>query len=248
MNGMRKTWLRTIALIPLALVACAPRAPDPSSSASLPGTVDEAVDRLLGELPADDVDWMRRNPKDAVFSQLYQGYGTGVRNAFGLWGGNQALLTSCGTDNPETCSGVILNGMWDSVQAQTDPALRASLQCQFATVHNIRIDTTGWYLLTVGDMLDAMQAQIDRQVADAAAPGCPAQVRIVPVGEVNRRCFVRAEFEREEPLDVVLMWFGFRNALTPRHAPPELEFRFNQACAWPERPMHFAPEPKASTG
>lgn len=248
MKGMRKTGLRAIALLSLALVACTPRASDAPASASLPGTVDEAVDRLLAELPADDVDWMRRNPKDSVLSQLYMGYGTGVRNEFGVWGGNQALLTSCGTDDAEGCSVVILHGLWDRVQAQTDPALRASLQCQFATVHTIRIDTTGWYLLTVGDMLDAMQAQIDRQVAEAAAPGCPTQLRIVPVGEVNRHCFVRAEFEHEEPLDVVLMWLGFRNALTPRHAPPDLELTFNQACAWPERPMHFEPEHKASTG
>lgn len=244
---MRKTLIWTIALLLLVLVACAPRAPDAPASASLPGTVDEAIDRLLSELPADDVDWMRRNPKDSVTSQLYMGYGTGVRNQFGLWGGNEALLKSCGTDDPEGCSLVILEGMWDRVQAQTDPALRASLQCQFATVHKIRIDTTGWYLLTVGEMLDAMQAQIDRQVADAAAPGCPTQLHIVPVGDLNRQCFVRADFESEAPLDVVLMWLGFRNELTPRHAPSNLEFKFNKACTWPERPIHFAPATKEST-
>ena len=175
------------------------------------------------------------------------GYGTGVRNQFGLWGGNDALLKSCGTEDPEGCSVVILEAMWDRVQAQTNPALRASLQCQFATAHKIRIDTTGWYQLTVGEMLDAMQVQIDRQVADAAAPSCPTQLRIVPVGDLNRQCFVRAELEREEPLDDTLMWLGFRNEITPRHAPPDLEFKFNKACVWPERPTYFAPTQKIST-
>lgn len=243
---MRKMLIWAITLLSLGLVACAPRAPDASEMVSWPGTVDEAVDQLLSKLPADDVDWMRRNPKGSVTSQLYMGYGTGVRNEFGLWGGNEALLTSCGTDNAEGCSIVILERMWDSVQAQTDPVLRASLHCQFATMHNTRIDTTGWYLLTVGEMLDAMQLQIDRQVGDAAAPGCPTQLHIVPVGDLNRQCFVRAEFEQEQPLDTALMWLGFRNGLTPRHAPPNLEFTFNKACAWPERPMEFVPDAKAS--
>lgn len=247
MKRMRKALIGTIALLSLVLAACAPRVADAPQNAALPSTVDEAVDRLLSDLPADDVDWMRRNPKDSVTSHLYMGYGKGVRNRFGLWSGNDALLKSCGTEDPEGCSVVILEAMWDRVQAQTDPALRASLQCQFATAHKIRINTTGWYLLTLGEMLDAMQAQIDRQVASAAAPGCPTQLRIVPVGDLNRQCFVRAELENEEPLDATLVRLGFRNQLTPRHTPPDLEFRFHEACAWPERPAHFAPTPGNST-
>ncbi len=193
-------------------------------NAPLPSTVDEAVVRLLGDLPAADIDWIRRNPKDSVTGQIYMGYGTGVRNEFGLWGGNDALRKSCGTEDPEGCSVVIIEAMWDRVQAQTNPALRSSLQCQFATTHKIRINTTGWYLLTVGEMLDAMQAQIDRQVKTAAAPGCPAQVRIVPLGDLNRQCFVRAEFENEQPLDVALMWLGFRNEFAFRLSPCAARF------------------------
>lgn len=235
-------------LLALALGACTAQAAEPSAEVVWPNTVDEAVDILLSRLPADDLEWMRRNPKQDVTNQLYMGYGTGVRNHFGLWGGNDALLTSCGTKDPEGCSVVILEAMWDRVQAQTDPALRTSLQCQFATMEKIKIDTTGWYLLTIGEMLDAMQAQIDRQVAAAAAPGCPTQMRIVPVGELNRQCFVRAEFENEIRLNVALSWLGFRNGMTPRHAPPNLEFEFREACTWPERPVHFEPKPKRATG
>lgn len=56
---MRKTLIGTVALLPVVLVAWTPRAADARQSAALPTTVDEAVDRLLRELPADDVDWMR---------------------------------------------------------------------------------------------------------------------------------------------------------------------------------------------
>ena len=245
---MRRALTPSTTLLALLLAACTPRAAAPSSETVWPSTVDEAVDILLTHLPADDVEWMRRNPKQSVTGQLYMGYGTGVRNHFGLWGGNHALLRSCGTKDPEGCSVVILEAMWDKVQAQTDPALQASLQCQFATMQKIKLDTTGWYLLTIGQMLDAMQAQIDRQVVAAAAPGCPTQMRIAPVGELNRQCFVRAEFENEITLDVALNWLGFRNGFTPRHAPPDLEFKFREACVWPERPIHFEPRPKKGVG
>jgi len=252
MQRMRQASTLTIALLTLALAASPSLAADPSPKESWPSTVDEAVDRLLSDFPADDVDWMRRSPKDEVVSQLYMGYGTGVRNEFGLWGGNDALRGSCRKYDPEGggaegCSVVIIKAMWDKVQAQTDPALRAALQCQFSTVHRIRINTKGWYLLRLGEMLDDMQAQIDRQMPAAAAPGCPTQLRIVPTGNPNRQCFVRAELETEEPLDTALMWLGFRNALTPRHAPPDLLFNFSDACAWPERPTYFEPPHQQST-
>ena len=247
---MPKIQICTIAMLSLVLAACAPREPSAAQApmnVPWPSTVDEAVTRLLGDLATEDVDWMRRNPRETVTSHLYMGYGTGVRNEYGLWGGNDDLLKSCGTEDPEGCSVVILEAMWDRVQAQTDPALRSSLQCQFATAHKIQIDTAGWYLLTVGEVLDAMQTQIDRQVADAASAGCPSQLRIVPVGDLDRHCFVRAEFETDVPLDVALTRLGFRNGFTSRHVPPNLEFNFSEACAWPERPIQFAPPSKEST-
>jgi hypothetical protein len=80
-----------------------------SAVAEKPKTVDEAVQVLKTKwLQPRDRDWILRNTKDAVWARLYMGFGTGVRNEFGLWSDNQALHDSCGTKDPEGCSSVIL--------------------------------------------------------------------------------------------------------------------------------------------
>jgi len=93
-------------------------------AAERPRTVDEAVQVLKAKwLKAKDRDWILRNPKDTVVWTLYRPFGTGVRNEFGLWGDNEPLHDSCGTKDPEGCSVVILNRLWESVRADADPAL-----------------------------------------------------------------------------------------------------------------------------
>jgi hypothetical protein len=55
--------------------------------ADKPKTVAEAVQVLKTKwLQPKDRDWILRNTKDEVRSRLYMGFGTGVRNQFGLWG------------------------------------------------------------------------------------------------------------------------------------------------------------------
>ena len=53
-----------------------------------PGTVDEAVDRLLASVPGD-----AKYPLSDPF------LGQAIRNSFGLWGANKDLLRSCGSES-----------------------------------------------------------------------------------------------------------------------------------------------------
>ena len=71
-------------------------------------------------LKPKDLDWILRNPKELVVWTLYRPFGTGVRNEFGLCGDNQALRDSCGDKNPEGCSVVIFNRLWESVRADAE--------------------------------------------------------------------------------------------------------------------------------
>ena len=97
-----------------------------------PKTVNEAVQILKTKwLQPSDRDWILRNTKEEVWGRLYMGFGTGVRNEFGLRGDNQPLHDSCGTKDPEGCSSVILNRLWESVRGDADPALVHQLDCQF---------------------------------------------------------------------------------------------------------------------
>src|SRR5690242_4057640 len=85
------------------------------ASAEQPKTVDEAVQVLKTKwLKPKDRNWILRNTKREVVERLYMGFGTGVRNEFGLWKSNQALRDSCGTNDPEGCSVVILDRLWES--------------------------------------------------------------------------------------------------------------------------------------
>jgi hypothetical protein len=72
-----------------------------SVAADQPKTVDEAVQVLKTKwLQPKDREWVLRNSKEEVRSRLYMGFGTSLRNQFGLWGDNQPLHDSCGNERP----------------------------------------------------------------------------------------------------------------------------------------------------
>jgi hypothetical protein len=117
-----------------------------SAIADKPKTVDEAVQVLKTKwLQPKDREWILRNSKDEVRNRLSMGFGTGVRNQFGLWGDNQALRDSCGTQNPEGCSVVILDRLWESVREDADPALVRQLECQFQLAQAIHVSLKGFH-------------------------------------------------------------------------------------------------------
>ena len=92
-----------------------------------PQTVDEAVDRLLQGLSDKDKETVRSTPKENLI-QFHFGWGMGIRNAYWLWQGNEALLKSCaemrygpGSDamfmHPDDASGVIIEAVWQRLQS-----------------------------------------------------------------------------------------------------------------------------------
>ena len=78
-----------------------------------PRTVDEAVDRILWTLPDEDRELVKNTPEKALI-QFHHGWGTGIRNSFGLWAGNTELLKSCGSEDmhPDSASMVIIRAVW----------------------------------------------------------------------------------------------------------------------------------------
>lgn len=75
---------------------------------------------------------VRSTPKDELIL-FHHGWGTGIRNAFGLWKGNAALMRSCaearggrtgaGTGaaflHPDSASMVIIEAVWLRLQTET---------------------------------------------------------------------------------------------------------------------------------
>lgn len=81
----------------------------------LPRTVEEAADRLIGVLSAADLKKVRETKRQDLI--LYHfGWGTGIRNEFGLWQGNSALLESSGSFHPDDCSMMIIERVWEKLQ------------------------------------------------------------------------------------------------------------------------------------
>jgi hypothetical protein len=84
------------------------------SEMPLPKTLDEAVAHLLAVLPEADRAKVRATPEDDLI-MLHHGWGTGIRNDFGLWGRNPELLRSCG-GHPDDAAMLIIRAVWQRLQ------------------------------------------------------------------------------------------------------------------------------------
>lgn len=90
---------------------------------NLPRTVDEAVDQLMAQMSPDDLTAIREMSVNDLIS-LHFSLGMTIRNQFGLWRGNDALLESCasvrgvpsGFFHPDSASGVIIEALWRRLQ------------------------------------------------------------------------------------------------------------------------------------
>jgi hypothetical protein len=212
-----------------------------SAAADKPKTVDEAVQVLKTKwLQPKDRDWILRNTKEDVWARLYMGFGTGVRNQFGLWGDNQPLHDSCGTKDPEGCSSVILNRLWESVRGDADPTLVQQLDCQFQLAQAIHVSLKGFHQLTTREMIRRLQSQIDSQLSTLAAsgvPSCQSSLTLDVAGKPDMGCFVVAPHRKEErkywedlTLDQALAVLGIRNLFRTVNYPPKITLEFVRNC------------------
>ncbi len=215
-----------------------------------PKTVDEAVLVLKEKwLKPKDLDWILRNPKKEVTFTLYRPFGTGVRNEFGLWGDNQALRNSCGDNNPEECSMVIFNRLWESVRSDADPTLVRALDCQFQLTQQIRIKEKGFHKLTTGEMIKSLQEQIDAQLAKLQASEvylCQSSLKLQIMGNPDLKCYVDAGWAedpkndgKEFTLQDALAGLGFSNLFNSRHEPPTITLDFFRKCQFPTPPYLY---------
>jgi hypothetical protein len=218
--------------------------------AEKPKTVDGAVQVIKTKwLKPKDLDWILRNPKEEVVWTLYRPFGTGVRNEFGLWGDNQALHESCGHKDPEGCSVVIFNRLWESVRADADRSLVQQLDCQFQVAQAIHIDEAGFYKLTTGELVKAIQSQVNDQLSKLAASGttlCQTSLTLELAGKPDVHCFVAApqgkqasDQAKDTTLDKALNGLGFLNLFRTVHEPPQITLDFARKCQFSTPPYLY---------
>ena len=82
-----------------------------------PTSVAETVRDIVQRLPEQDKQVVRTAKKEDLI-KFHHGWGTGIRNHYGLWRGNDKLiLSACGKPcHPDDASMVIIEAVWQALQ------------------------------------------------------------------------------------------------------------------------------------
>ncbi|MBD9437636.1 hypothetical protein IB223_16185 [Pseudoxanthomonas sp. PXM03] len=82
-----------------------------------PTTVRATAADILGSLSDEAKASLRKTKKDDLI-MFHHGWGTGIRNHYGLWRGNDKLIESaCGKGcHPDDASMVIMEAVWSVLQ------------------------------------------------------------------------------------------------------------------------------------
>lgn len=169
-------WLTFVAVLSLAVTLAADGAmgadnTPPTKAQELadnwPKTLGEAVDKVAASLSQED----RRRVVSTETENLIDfhfGWGTGIRNAFGLWAGNTALLESCGSRemHPDNASTVIIEAVWKRLRAEADPAFLKQLEKMHSTAKAIMVPGADYHW-----------ARIEKAVADMNAAASTFRTR-----------------------------------------------------------------------
>jgi|GEM_PF-2511373 len=88
----------------------------PNKLKVLPKTLDEAVSLILKDMRPEDIEIIKVTKRSNLI-KYHHGWGTNIRNTFGLWGGNKELIKSiCNTPcHPDNASMQIIEAVWDKL-------------------------------------------------------------------------------------------------------------------------------------
>jgi hypothetical protein len=91
--------------------------PDTLSADRWPTTVNEVVVDILQRMPEKDRERVRTTKKEDLI-KFHHGWGTAIRNYYGLWRGNTKLIAAaCGKPcHPDDASTVIIEAVWAALQ------------------------------------------------------------------------------------------------------------------------------------
>jgi hypothetical protein len=118
MLALLKILLLNLAVVLLAgCLAAAAQEDEPLGPDKWPTTVEAAVTDIIAGLSAEDKEAVRESKRDDLI-MFHHGWGTGIRNHYGLWRGNDRLIESaCGKPcHPDDASMIIIERVWEALQ------------------------------------------------------------------------------------------------------------------------------------
>lgn len=85
-----------------------------------PTTVQDTVKDILSRMSEKDKELVR-NTKGGDLILFHHGWGTGIRNYFGLWRGNKKLIESAcvGPCQPDDASMIIIRAVWRELKSKS---------------------------------------------------------------------------------------------------------------------------------
>lgn len=86
-----------------------------STNNGFPRSLDEAIERLMKELPLESKRELAGTEKKDLINYHFE-LGASIRNVYGLWQNNDELLLSCGKDHPDDASSVIVRKFWEKLR------------------------------------------------------------------------------------------------------------------------------------
>lgn len=169
-------WLALVAIPAYSLaVDKEPATSAEDSAKSWPKSVDEAVTKIVGGLSEHDRRRVVSTEKEDLIL-FHHGWGTGIRNSFGLWSGNLELLRSCGSQSmhPDEASMVIIEAVWKKLRAEADPTFLIHLEKMRSTAKAILVPSPNYHWAriekAVADMNAAVAAFRTQNKDDRFAP------------------------------------------------------------------------------
>lgn len=79
-------------------------------------TINEVVQDLVKRYPEIKA-IARKLPQEEFATKCHLGLGKIIRNNYGLWDENEALMEDCKATHPDDASATILKKLWEQLQA-----------------------------------------------------------------------------------------------------------------------------------
>jgi hypothetical protein len=181
-----------------------------------PATVSDAVNVLISQLSDEEKHLIARTAESKMWT-FHRGLGQGIRNSFGLWGDNEALLQDCGDDNahPDSCSGVIVEALWKTLRTEIPPDELRSFDALEKELDSVRVPP-----VTLENVpLTEVVAFLNDVIRDSGRT--PEQIRLFTAkrAEIEKVSLVQ---KREARLWVVLETLELGYGLKIVKRPPEI--------------------------
>ena len=156
----------------------------------LPATVAQAASRIIRDMPeGDKVMLVRMSERE--LRRFHLSWGMEIRNSFGLWGKNEALLNDCGDDiHPDECSHIIMKRVWSELFNTVDRKYWEKEQRTHDALFSVRVEPSNYRDKTAREIISQLRGDLSQSDVPGAneitlTNSCTEQEDIVPVQRLD---------------------------------------------------------------